>query len=326
MKAMVIAAEAAGPRLVLADVPDPRPGPGELLVAVRAIGMNRADLLLRAGHFEKIPTRPPAPVAGLEAAGEVIAVGEGATGFRVGDRVMGMPAGAYAELTLLHHRLALRVPDGFSWEEAAALPVAMLTAHDGLVSNGCLRRGDAVLVQGASTGVGIVAIQVARHLGASVVLGTSGSPAKLERLRGIGLAVPIDRAGDVAAQVLQATRGHGADVILDMVGASAAAAIVACAAEAGRWVQVGRVGGAVAQIDLNELSRKRLRLIGVTFRTRSIDEFADVVRQAEQDLGAAIASRAIVSPVDRVLPLAEAAAAHALMGRNEHFGKLILRP
>jgi NADPH:quinone reductase-like Zn-dependent oxidoreductase len=324
---MVIFAGSAGAELRWQEVPDPQPAPGELLVAVRAVGMNRADLLLRAGHYEGIATKPPAPIAGLEAAGEVIALGEGVTGFRLGDRVMGMPSGAYAEKVLLHHRLALRVPAGFSWEEAAALPVALLTAHDGLVSNGSLARGETVLVQGASTGVGIVAMQIAKYWGASVVIGTSTSADKLARLAPYGIDVGIDtRREDFAQRVLELTADRGADVILDMVGAGAVAGHLACAAVKARWIQVGRVSGAKAEIDLNELSRKRLRLIGVTFRTRSLDEFAGVVAAAERDLGAAVAARRIVSPVDRVLALDAACEAHAYMRSNALLGKIILKP
>jgi NADPH2:quinone reductase len=327
MKAMVIVSGSAGAQLRWQEVPDPQPGPGELLVAVRAVGMNRADLLLRAGHYERIATKPPAPIAGLEAAGDVIALGEGVTDFRIGDRVMGMPSGAYAEKVLLHYRLALRVPAGFSWEEAAALPVALLTAHDGLVSNGSLARGETVLVQGATTGVGIVAMQIAKYCGASVVIGTSTSADKLARLAPYGIDVGIDtRREDFAQRVLEVTANRGADVILDMVGAGAVAGHLACAAVKARWVQVGRVSGAKAEIDLNELSRKRLRLIGVTFRTRSLDEFAGVVAAAERDLGAAVAARRIISPVDRVLTLDAACEAHAYMRSNALLGKIILKP
>jgi NADPH:quinone reductase len=326
MKAMVIAAGAEGNQLELQEVPDPVPGPGELMLGVRAVGLNRADLLLRPGHYERLATKPPAAIAGLEAAGEVIAIGEGVRGFAIGDRVMGMPSGSYAEKTLLHHRLAMRVPEGFSWEEAAAIPVAFLTAHDGLVTNGAMQRRDNVLVQGVTTGVGIVAVQIAKHLGAGLVMGTSGSHEKLAAMKRHGLDVGIDyKAHDFARAVLDATHGAGADVILDLVGATAAAGHLACAAVKARWVQIGRMGGAVAQIDLNELSRKRVSLIGVTFRTRDVDEFAALVAAMLRDLGTAIATRTLVSPIDHVFPFAAAAAAHARMRANAHLGKIVLR-
>jgi NADPH:quinone reductase-like Zn-dependent oxidoreductase len=323
---MVIVQGPDGPALRAEEVAEPVPGPGELLVAVRAIGLNRADLLLRAGHYERLATRPPAAIAGLEAAGEVIATGPGVSGFAVGDRVMGMPSGAYAERTLLHHRLAMPVPGALSWERAAAIPVALLTAHDALATAGRMRAGDAVLVQGASSGVGIVAVQAARLLGASRVIGTTTSAAKHAPLAALGADAVLDARGDFAEGVLAATGGAGVDVIVDMVGASAVAGHLRCAALAARWVQVGRVGGALAQLDLNELSRKRLSLIGVTFRTRDLDAFAQVVAAAWRDLGNAVTEGRLVAPVDGVWPMDEVALAHERMRRNEQFGKLVLVP
>jgi NADPH2:quinone reductase len=319
MKAMVIEAN----QLSFRDVPDPVPGEGELLLAVRAAGLNRADLALKSGHYEKIATRPPAPIAGLEAAGEVIAVGAGVQGFGVGDRVMGMPSGSYAEKALLHHRLALRVPKELSWEEAAALPVALFTAHDALVTNAALRKGEAVLIQGATTGVGIVAAQIARLRGSGIVMGTSRSPEKLLAMQEYGLTGL--QASSFPQGVLEATDGKGADVILDLVGAAAAAGHLQCAAVGARWIQIGRMSGAVAEIDLNELSRKRVHLIGVTFRSRTLDEFAAVVQSAARDLGEAVAARKLRSPVDRVFPLARAAEAHERMRANVHLGKIVLK-
>jgi NADPH2:quinone reductase len=315
-----------GPRLALREVPEPTPGAGELLVDVRAIGLNRADLLLRPGHYERLATRPPAAIAGLEAAGVVLGVGAGVRGFSPGDRVMGMPSGAYAERVLLHHRLALPVPSALPWERAAALPVALLTAHDALATAGRLRPGETVLVQGATSGVGIVAVQAARLLGATRVFGTTTSPDKRARLAALGVDGVLDARGDFGAALLEATGGSGADVIVDLVGAPAAAGHLRAAALGARWVQVGRVGGAVAQIDLNELSRKRLSLVGVTFRTRDLEQFAEVVAAAWRDLGAAVADGRLVSPVDGTWPLADAARAHDHLRANRQFGKLVLRP
>jgi NADPH2:quinone reductase len=325
MKAWVIENDPAGNRLEWREVPEPRPGPGELLIAVRAVGLNRADLSRRAGHYERIPTRPPAPIAGLEAAGEVIAIGARVEGFRVGDRVMGMPSGAYAQQALLHARLAMRVPKNLSWTDAAATPVALFTAHDALVTTGRLRQGSRVLVQAAASGVGIAALQVARELGASAVLGTAGSAAKFAELARFGLTHGIDyRTEPVGERVLALTNGDGVDVIVDMVGADAAAANLQAAAVGARWVQVGRMGGTVAQIDLDLVSKKRLSLIGVTFRTRDVDEFAAVVRDAERDLGPAIAMGRFAMPIARTFAFDEAVRAQEFMRTNAHFGKIVL--
>ena len=324
MKAWLIEAGGDGPRLAWREIDDLVPGEHELLLRVRAVGLNRADLSRRAGHYERVVTRPPAPVAGLEAAGEVVAIGPGVAGWAIGDRVMGMPSGAYAEQTLIDHRLALRVPDGLAWVQAAALPVAMLTAHDALVTQGRIARGENVFVQAASSAVGIAALQIARAMGAGAVAGTA-SAAKLGRLAQFGLTHGIDHAAGAAAPaVLAATGGHGADVILDMVGARAIDDHLAMAALGARWVQVGRMGGTSGAIDLDLLSKKRLHLIGVTFRTRDVAEFAAVVRCAWRDLGALVASGRFAMPVERVFPLDAADAAQQAMRGNQHLGKFIL--
>lgn len=324
MKAMVIAAGAAGNELQWQDVPDPVPGPGELLVAVKAVGMNRADLGLRAGHYERMPTKPPAPIAGLEAAGEVIGAGPGVTGFKPGDRVMGMPSGAYAQKTLLHSRVALRVPQDFSWIEAAAVPVAFLTAHDALVTNAAMQRGESVLVQGATSGVGIAAVQIAKFLGAGRVYGT-GSRDKLEKLEAFGLDAGIDyKSEDFSAVVMKHSNDQGVDVVLDMVGASAFAGHMACLALKGRLVQIGRMGGLKTEVDLDLLSKKRIRLIGVTFRTRNVEEFGALVDAMARDLMPAIKSRRLRVPVDRSFALDQAKAAQDYMRSNALFGKVVL--
>lgn len=325
MKAWLIENDPAGNRIVWGDAPDPQPGPGELLVAVRAVGLNRADLARRAGHYERLPTRPPAPIAGLEAAGEVIALGAGVEGFRVGDRVMGMPSGAYAQRTLLHARLAMRMPAQMSWADAAATPAALFTAHDALVTAGRMQPGDRVLVHAASSGVGIAALQVARELGASAVLGTAGSAAKIDALARFGLTHGIDhRTEPIGERALALTNGDGVDVIVDMVGADAVPASLQAAALGARWVQVGRMGGAVAPLDLDEIARKRVSLVGVTFRTRSLDDFEAVVRGAERDLGEALATGRFAMPVAQTFGLDEADAAQAFMRTNAHLGKIVL--
>ncbi|MBL8381437.1 MAG: zinc-binding dehydrogenase [Burkholderiales bacterium] len=324
MKAWLVEKTEGAARLAWRDVADLVPGANDLLVKVRAVGINRADLALNAGHYARIPTRPPHPIAGLEAAGEVIGMGADVKGYAIGDRVMGMPAGAYAEQVLLDHRLAVRVPAGLGWAAAAAIPVALFTAHDAIVTNGRLAKGEAVFIQAASSGVGIAAAQIARARGAGVIAGTA-SAAKLARLAQYGLTHGIDHAqGGAAEAVMRATGGAGADVIVDMVGAKAIDDHLAMAALGARWIQIGRMGGISGPVDLNELSRKRIALIGVTFRTRDVAEFAAVVRAAWDDFGGAAASGAFAMPVEKVFALAEADRAHAAMRENRHFGKFIL--
>ena len=324
MKAWLIEQKDGRAQVRFADLPDLAPGPHDLLLAVRAAGLNRADLGRNAGHYERVATKPPHPIAGLEAAGEVIAVGSAVSGWSVGERVMGMPSGAYAEQALLDHRLAVRIPDRLSWVQAAALPVALFTAHDAVVGNGRLQGGETIFIQGAASGVGIAAAQIARMLGAGIVAGTA-SAAKIPHLAAVGITHPIDYAqGAVAETLLAATNSEGAHVIIDMIGAKAIDDHLALAAVGARWVQIGRMGGASGALDLDLLSKKRLQLLGASFRMRSVEQFAALVHKAWGDLGAAVATGSIAMPVDRVFPLADAYEAQRAMRENRHFGKFIL--
>lgn len=326
MKAWLIESDPSGNRLLCQDVPDPVPGPDDLLIEVHAIGLNRADLSRRAGHFEQIPTRPSLPIAGLEAAGTVIAAGQSVRDFKVGDRVMGLPAGAYAEKTLLHARLAMRVPQSISWVQAAATPVAMLTAHNALLGAAAARSGERVLVQAASSAVGIAAVQVARAFGASMVIGTAGSAEKLSALVPFGLTDGINyKTEAIADRVLALTGGEGVDVIVDMVGATAAGIHLRAAALRARWVQVGRMSGKDAMVDLDLISKKRLKLLGVTFRTLDLNEFETVVRHAERDLALALLEGRFSMPVARTFGFEQADRAQDFMREHDYFGKIVLQ-
>lgn len=325
MKAWLIEADPQGARLVWRDLPDPVPGPQDLLVRVHAAGLNRADLSRRAGHFELIPTRPVLPVAGLEATGTVLAVGAQVSNFKVGDRVMGMPSGAYAQLTLMHSKLAMNVPPSMSWSQAGATPVALLTAHNALDTVAQLKAGESVLVQGAATAVGIAALQIARELGASMVMGTVGSDQKGRDLAAFGLTTGIHyKSESIADRVLSLTDGRGVDVIVDMVGAKDAADHLKAAAVRCRWVQVGRMGGKDAAVDLDMVSRKRIRLCGVTFRTLELEEFASVVSNADRVMGDAVSSGRFTMPIARTFALDEADRAQEFMRDGNYLGKIVL--
>lgn len=324
---MVIIPAANGGTLELRDVPAPVPGPGDLLVRVRATALNRADLAQRRGAY-------PAPVqagdsglaiAGLEAAGEVVGMGGEVRGFTVGDRVMAMCAGGYAECTTVDHRLAVRVPERLSWEEAAAIPVAYMTAHDALITNAHLQAGESVLVNAASSGVGVAAIQIARFWGATPVLGTSGVPEKLAALAELGLDRGINyHAENFADAVLATTGGTGVDVVIDHVGGPYLTDNLRCMALRGRLVSIGRLGGGTAELDLNLLALKRLSLIGVTFRTRTLDERIAIVQRCAADLLPALADGSLRSLIDRVFPLHEALEAQGYMASNAQLGKIVL--
>jgi NADPH2:quinone reductase len=312
-------------------VSDPVPSPTQLLVQVRAAGLNRADLLARAGRYPA-PSRSGSGqpvVAGAELAGEVIAVGSDVDGWSPGDRVMGRGAG-YAELAAVDHRQAMPVPDDLGWEEAGALPVAALTMHDALRTNGGLVPGGTVLMHAATSGVGHVGLVLATRLGASVVLGASRSADKLAVLQDFlsklsCTFVPIDTSrDDFVEAVRRETDGRGVDVIVDNVGASVLEGNVAASAIGGRIVQVGRLGGRRAEIDLDELARKRISLIGVTFRTRTRADVIDVVDRFLSDHRNDLGS--IGPRVDRTFPLSAADDAQLALAEDVHVGKLVLVP
>ena len=321
MKAAVIVAGEKGPTLEIRDAAAPTPGPHELLIAVKAIGLNRADLA-RGGAAGKDGSLP---IAGMEVAGEVIDMGAEVRGFEKGDRVMSMTRNAYAEVAVADSRVAMKVPAHMNWAQAAGTPTVLLTAHDALVTNGLFRPGEAVLIQGVAAGVGLAAIQIARVLGASVVLGTSRNEAKLEKLEEMGLDVGI-LAGrdDTASACREATQGRGADVILDNIGAGVLAQNLDAAAILGRIVSIGRLGGKVEPLDLDEVARKRLSIVGVTFRTRNDAEKADITARALADLGKVLEAGKLDPLIDRTFPLDAALQAQEYMKSNAHLGKVIL--
>lgn len=324
MKAICIETVDGNPELFLREVPKPSPGPQELLVRVRSSGVNFADLYRAAKHFGSSGDTSAA-IAGLEMAGEVVAVGSEVRGVAIGARVMGLAAATYAEYCCVHHSLVMQVPQSMSWTDAAAIPSNFMTAHDALATNAELAPGETVLVQAASSGVGIAAVQVARLLGAGQVIGTSTSAAKLERLADLGLQHGIDsKARDFAEAVLQITGGHGADVIVENIGGETLPGDVRCAAVKCRIINVGRLGKWTGEIDLDEHSRKRIKLIGVTYRTRSVQEHAEVARRASEALLPALSRGELRPVIDRTFPLDAAAEAQAYMQSKQHFGKLVL--
>jgi NADPH:quinone reductase len=322
MRAAVLGPDGA---VTVQDVERPVPAPDQVLVRVRAAGLNRADLSARARSAQAGPA-----IAGLELAGEVETVGAQVSGWRPGDKVMGRGSG-FAELAVLGEADAIRVPDGLTWEEAGAMPVTLLTAHDALVTNGRLQPGDLVVVNAGSSGIGICAARMAAVFKAEVVADTIAPAPRMPAIRAaVGpLACPlvvVDVSGDdfVAAVRGQSEDGQGAHLIIDNVGASVLGDNIAAARITGRIVQVGRLGGRHAEIDLDELARKRLTLVGVTFRTRSQAEGAWVVRRCVEDLGDQLAS--LKPRIDRSFPLAQILDARAAMLRNEHVGKIVVMP
>jgi putative PIG3 family NAD(P)H quinone oxidoreductase len=307
----------------LGEVADPVAGPGEVLVRVRATAVNRADTLQRRGLY---PPPPGAPeIIGMEAAGAIDAVGDGVDGWHVGNEVCALlSGGGYAERVAVPAGQLIPIPEGMSWTEAAAIPEVFLTAHDNLVTRGRLAAGETVLIHGGGGGVGTAAIQLAHRAGARV-LATAGSAEKLRRCRELGADAGINhREEDFVARARELTGGGGVDLVLDVMGASYLARNLEALAPDGRLVIIGLQGGASAGIDLNLLLRRRLTVIATTLRGRSAGQKAEIVRRFVDDALPGFEDGSLRPVVDRVLPLAEAAAAHRAMEAGDNVGKIVL--
>jgi NADPH:quinone reductase len=308
------------------DVPEPKPSPQQVLVRVRASGLNRADLAVAAGHSHG-SVGGVGTVVGMEFAGEVVEVGgEVPTEVKPGDRVMCSGAAAYAELAVADWGRVSPVPDrNMGWEQAATLPIALQTMHDAVVTNGRLQADESVLIQGASSGVGLMGMQIAKLMGARRVLGSSTNPERRARLAEFGCDVAIDTSDPAwPERVLEATGGRGVELIVDQISAPVANGNLRACAILGRIVNVGRLGGARGEFDFDLHAMRRISYIGVTFRTRSPDEVREINRRMRADLWDAVEAGKLRLPLDRTFPLAEAAAALERMKANRHFGKVVL--
>jgi putative PIG3 family NAD(P)H quinone oxidoreductase len=321
LKAVVVEAPGGPENLVLHEVAEPRPLGDQLLIDVRATALNRADLLQRRGRY------PPPPgaseILGLECAGSVVGVGPDVTSFRVGDRLMALLAGGgYAERAVVSERLAMKVPDAMSFEQAAAIPEAFLTADEALFGLAGLAPRETVLIHAAASGVGTAALQLARCHGARAVA-AAGSAAKLDLARELGAALLIDRRREDFADVLRQA-GVAPDVVLDVVGARYAAAHAECLAVGGRWVVMGTLSGAEATLDLGRVLRRRLRIFGLVMRSRSDHDKAEIVARFSRRWLPLFADGTLRPVVDSVLPIERVADAHRRMEQNENLGKLVL--
>ena len=304
---------------------EPTPREGELLVRVRACGMNRVDLMMARGHVHGAAGGVGA-VLGVEYAGEVVAVGPEVSRFKQGDRVMCSGAGAFAEYALAADERALPIPPRLDYEAAAALPVALLTMHDAVATNGQVALGQSVVVQGASSGVGLMAMQIAKLLGARLVFGSSTNEARRARLHEFGADCSFDsRDEGWVEEVLRATDGRGADLLVDQVAGPVFNANMKATRVGGRIVNVGRLGGMRAEFDFDLHALRRLHYVGVTFRTRSRAELRAITERALDALWKPLCEGRLRLPVDRVFALSEVDGALAYMRANRHFGKIVLR-
>jgi len=307
------------------DLPKPTAKPNEVLIRVRASSLNRADLLVALGHQHGAIGGVGARL-GLECAGEVEAVGSDVKGVKPGDRVMASAPGGFAEYAVTDAGRVHRIPgNNMSYEQAACFPVALQTMHNAVVTAGRLKRGETMLMQGASAGVGLMGMQIGKLMGAALVIGTSTNPERRARLAEFGCDLALDSSDPTwPDQVKKATNSKGVDLIVDLVSAAVANQNLEAASILGRIVNVGRLGGMKGEFDFDKHALKRIDYIGVTFRTRSAEEVREINRLMRADLWPAIEAGKLSLPIHKTFRLADIAEALALMRANRHFGKVVI--
>jgi NADPH2:quinone reductase len=293
-------------------------------VRVRACGLNRADLGMTKGHAHGAMGGVGA-VLGMEWAGEVAEVGAQAEGVKVGDRVMGSGAAAFAEYTLADHGRLFRTPSNMNFEEACTLPVALATMHNAVVTVGGLQAGQSVMIQGASSGVGLMGLQIAKLKGAKLVVGSSTDATRRTRLKEFGADLAVDSSDPGwVEQVLQATSGEGVDLIVDQISGSVANQNLKATKIKGRIVNVGRLGGTHADFNFDLHAARRINYIGVTFRTRTIEEIREIFDEVRKDLWPAVEARKLRLPIDKVFAFDDIGKAFEHMEANKHLGKIVV--
>ncbi|MGH9556323.1 MAG: NAD(P)H-quinone oxidoreductase [Terriglobales bacterium] len=327
MRAVVISRPGGPEVLEVRDVSTPQPAAGEMLVRVMASALNRADILQREGRYPA-PPGAPADIPGIEFAGEVAALGPGASLWRTGQRVFGITGGGgHAEYLVAHEHTLAEVPPNLTWTEAAAIPEAFITAHDALWQQASLRVSERVLIHAVGSGVGLAAVQLVRARGA-VPYGTARTEEKLTRAREYGLedgVVLRESLEPLAGHAAQWTSGHGFDVVLDLVGGPYVAASISALGLKGRLMLVGTLAGVRAELDLRAVLGKRLRLVGTVLRSRPLEEKIAATLAFATDVVPLFAQGKLHGVVDSEFPLAEIRAAHQRMESNATFGKVVIK-
>jgi NADPH2:quinone reductase len=320
----IVAREPGPPEvLALSDGPVPQPKAGDVLIEVAAAGVNRPDCLQRAGAYP--PPPDASPIIGLEVAGRIVACGEGVDDSRIGEMVCALtPGGGYAEYCATPAGFCLPIPEGMTAIEAASLPETFFTVWNNLVDRGGLRRGETALIHGGTSGIGLTAIQIARHFGATAIA-TAGSDDKVQFCLAIGAAHAINyRKQDFVAEVARITAKRGVDIVLDMVGGDYIEKNLKCLALEGRLVIIAFMRGSRVELDWRHIMMKRLTVTGSTLRASPVERKVAIAQALRREIWPALESGAVKTVVHRVFPLHQAAAAHALMESGAHIGKIVL--
>lgn len=325
MKAIIRTGDGGPEVLQLAEAPSPTPTATQILVDVHATALNRADTIQRRGGY------PPPPgesdIIGLEIAGTVSAMGDAVKGgISKGDRVFGLVGGGgYAEQAVIDYRMAMPIPEAWSFEEAAAVPEVFFTANENIFTLGKLSAGEKILIHAGGSGVGSAGVQISQHAGATVFV-TAGTPEKINRCKELGATEGINyKTTDFVTEIQRLTDGQGVDVVLDFIGAPYFERNLSILKTKGRLLQVGLIGGSATEINLNTVMRNRLQVIGSVMRPQSIDEKIAITQRFVERWLPGLKSGVLQPIIDTVFPLAEAAQAHAYMEANRNFGKIILR-
>lgn len=325
MKAIEITRPGGPEVLALTQRAVPRPGSTELLIRVEAAGINAPDVLQRKGHYAPPPGASDIP--GLEVAGEIVAMGGDVTGFQLGEHVLALvPGGGYAGYCSVAARNAARFPAGFSAVEAAALPETFMTVWSNMFQRGGFKAGDTILIHGGTSGIGTTACMLARAFGAAKIITTVGSPAHRDASLKLGADVAVlYREEDFVERTKAVTNGHGADLILDIIGGDYVARNYAAAAMYGRIVQIGTLGGRVKDLDLFPLLAKRLTHNGSTLRSRTVEEKAELLADLQDKVWPLLATRQVQPRIYATFPLEDAVAAHQLLDSSRHVGKVMFK-
>tara|TARA_S200000501_G_scaffold58049_1_gene48300 strand:+ start:391 stop:1365 length:975 start_codon:yes stop_codon:yes gene_type:complete len=309
------------------DLPNPEPTSEQVLVKVKSCGLNRSDLLETQGQSFG-HTGGDTKIIGGEFAGEIVELGEGVEDLKVGDKVMCRGGSGWAEYAVANHKRAIKFnPEQISWEQAASIQGNLQTMHDAIVTNGKFISGQSVFIQGASSGVGIIGLQIAKALGASLILGSSTNQNKLSKLSSYGADILIDTSKENwLDKVLDVTEGKGVDVLIDMLSGDFVNKNMEATKINGHLINIGRLAGMNGNFNYDLHAKRRLHYVGTTGRTRSVEENLDVARVANKDLWDHVVDGKIRHVIFKTFRLNEASDALNIMNENRHFGKLVLLP